>query len=66
MPDIYALAWKMLSKHIAKSRRQSITKADLTKYQLLALEQAVDNCDLLVGTDLVADPGVYHGQQEKA
>lgn len=42
MPDIYGTAWKLLGKKIAKSRRQSISKADLAEWQLQALEQAVD------------------------
>ncbi len=41
-PDVYGLAWKLLEKHIAKSRRQSISKADLMEWQLKALEQAID------------------------
>ncbi len=65
MLDIYSLAWKLLEKRIAKSRRQAITKADIREWQLRSLEEAVDNCDLLVGTDVVADPGAYRGEQEK-
>jgi hypothetical protein len=42
MPDVYALAWKLLEKQIAKSRRQSISKADLVEWQLHALEKAID------------------------
>lgn len=42
MPDIYSVAWKMLEEKIAKSRRRSISKADLVQWQLQALEAAVD------------------------
>jgi len=42
MPDTYALAWKLLEKRVAKSRRQSISKADLVEWQLRSLEEAVD------------------------
>ena len=40
--DIYGTAWKNLEQKIAATRRQSIRKADLMKWQLEALEDAVD------------------------
>ena len=46
--DIYGIAWKNLEKKIAATRRRSISKADLTKWQLEALEEAVAE----VGDDL--------------
>ncbi len=39
--DIYGIAWKNLEKKIAATRRQSIRKTDLLKWQLEALEEAV-------------------------
>ncbi|KKM72280.1 hypothetical protein LCGC14_1422100 [marine sediment metagenome] len=42
--DIYGAAWKNLERKIAATRRQSISKADLVRWQLEALEQAVDEC----------------------
>ncbi|KKM85778.1 hypothetical protein LCGC14_1285610 [marine sediment metagenome] len=48
MPDIYSVAWKVLEEKIAKSRRQSISKADLMQWQLQALEAAVDRAALEV------------------
>ena len=43
--DIYGMAWKNLEKKIAATRRQSIHKADLLKWQLEALEEAVDEME---------------------
>jgi len=40
--DIYGIAWKSLERKIASTRRQSISKSDLTQWQLEALEEAVD------------------------
>ncbi|KKM24153.1 hypothetical protein LCGC14_1608040, partial [marine sediment metagenome] len=40
--DIYGTAWKNLERKIAATRRRSISKADLVRWQLEALEQAVD------------------------
>ena len=49
--DIYGIAWKSLEKKIAASRRRSISKADLVKWQLEALEEAVDEArSMPVGT----------------
>ncbi len=45
--DIYGIAWKNLERKIAATRRQSIRKADLLKWQLEALEEAVDKYHLL-------------------
>lgn len=45
MPDIYRLAWYILEERIAKSRRRSISKADLVGWQLKSLEEAVDGAD---------------------
>jgi len=42
--NIYGTAWKNLEKKIAATRRQSISRADLVKWQLEALEEAVDSC----------------------
>lgn len=42
--DIYGIAWKNLAKKVAATRKQSIRKADLMKWQLEALEEAVDGC----------------------
>ncbi len=42
--DIYGIAWKNLEKKITATRRRSISKADLTKWMLEALEEAVDEC----------------------
>ncbi len=62
MPDTYRTAWDILRGKIAKSRRQSISKADLMQWQLEALERAVN----WTAMDVVADPGAYRGEQEKA
>ncbi|KKN10954.1 hypothetical protein LCGC14_1031340 [marine sediment metagenome] len=60
MPDIYSVAWKILEEKITKSRRQSISKADLMEWQLRALEAAVDRfCLEAVYAEM------QHGQQEK-
>ena len=55
MPDpcVYRLSWKLFNVWVAKSRRQSISKADIAEWQLRALQEAVD---------LVED----RGEQEEA
>lgn len=55
MPDpcVYRLSWKLFALWVAKSRKQSISKADITEWRLRAVEEAVD---------LVDD----RGKQEKA
>ncbi|KKM92737.1 hypothetical protein LCGC14_1215540 [marine sediment metagenome] len=52
--DVYGMAWKNLEKKIAATRRRSISKADLTKWQLEALEEAVDRSRQ--GVNLLAAP----------
>ncbi len=52
--DIYGRSWKNLEKKIAATRRRSISKADLTKWQLEALEEAIDEFNQ--GIDLFATP----------
>ena len=64
MRDIYSIAWKVLEERIAKSRRQSISKADLLEWRLQALEQAIDIFNLPSIEGVI--PGIVHGQQEKA
>jgi len=59
--DIYSVAWKILEEKIAKSRRQSISKADLMEWQLRALEAAVDRFRLEA-----AYAEMQRGQQEEA
>ncbi len=41
-PDVYGLAWQLLGRRIAKSRRQTITKTELIEWRLKELENAVD------------------------
>ncbi len=52
-PCVYRLSWKLFATWVAKSRRQSISKADIAEWRLMSLEEAVD---------LVED----RGKQEKA
>ena len=54
--EIYGMAWKNLEKKIAATRRQSIRKADLTKWQLEALEEAIDQAVLRLPTVVVDVP----------
>ncbi len=63
MADIYNMAWKILEETIARSRKQSISKADLMQWQLRALEAAVDRAAL---EKVYADMAEQRGQQEKA
>ena len=63
MSNIYMMAWKSLDARIAKSRRQSISKADIAQWQLRALEEAVDRVALEM---VYADMEKQHGEQEKA
>lgn len=65
MHSIYGTAWKILEERIAKTRRQSISKADLIEWQLKSLEQAVDEWGR---PSIVTSfpPEEPLGQQEKA
>ncbi|KKL26124.1 hypothetical protein LCGC14_2398410 [marine sediment metagenome] len=63
MPDIYSVAWKMLERKIASTRRQSISKVDLMKWQLEALEEAVDRAALEM---LYAEMERRSGEQKEA
>ncbi|KKL12072.1 hypothetical protein LCGC14_2539470 [marine sediment metagenome] len=66
MPNVYAVAWKALKARIAKSRRRSISKADLVQWQLEALEQATDEYAEAAAPTIVVNPERYIGEQEKA
>ena len=63
MADIYGIAWKMLEEKIARSRRRSVSKADLVQWQLQALEAAVDRVILEVVYQEMRKP---RGQQKEA
>ncbi|KKM74507.1 hypothetical protein LCGC14_1399670 [marine sediment metagenome] len=65
MADIYQTAWAILKDRVARSRKQSIPRTELLTWQLQALEAAVDKF-YFEGKNLVADPGAYRGEQEKA
>ncbi len=56
MANIYGIAWEILRDRIARSRRQTISKADLIDWQLQALEAAVNKFNF----------EAKHGEQEKA
>lgn len=64
MPDIYGLAWKLLGRYIAKTRRQSISKADLAEWRLKALEEATDVLTNPMTQGRVIQK-VQHGEQEE-
>lgn len=74
MPDIYQTAWAILKDRVARSRKQSIPRAELLTWQLQALEAAVDRFYFERGE--AGHQGRYpkgslheqvqHGQQEKA
>ena len=42
--DIYALAWRLFSSKIASRRRKLISKDELMRWQLWALEEAIGEC----------------------
>ena len=62
MPDIYSVAWKILERKIAATRRQSISKADLVQWQLQAIEEAVDRFNLEGVYAGMTRPGAPHGE----
>ena len=41
-PDIYTLAWRLFSSKIASKRRKLISKDELMRWQLWALEEAIE------------------------
>lgn len=41
-PCVYRIAWRLLALWVAKSRKQSISKADITEWKLRSIEEAVD------------------------
>ncbi len=66
MPDIYGIAWRALEQRIAKTRRQSISKKELTEWQLKALQQAIDTWLDSPAAQLMTQLETGHGEQEEA
>ena len=42
MNNIYTVAWRLLQKRIAASRRQTIARRELERWQLEALQKAIE------------------------
>lgn len=40
--DVYGLAWRLLSSKIASRRRKLVPKDELMRWQLWALEEAIE------------------------